>query len=205
MNNILMNSEMTRAILDGRKTQTRRVAKVQDVEPFFVKDNINEIIKKHSKYQKDEVIWVREPVKILDFEITDSDRLMNMIDFEYSADGAKYRREIPRRFRKDNNYPKWIKECKKIPNGCIKEMARIFLKITDVRVERLQDINLTSIDKECIKIKHTDENEPFDRFKILWNKTVHKGCKWDDNPYVFVYEFERVDGNSYEIKELLND
>ncbi|MCG3698732.1 hypothetical protein L5F42_02640 [Aliarcobacter butzleri] len=94
-------------------------------------------------------------------------------------------------------------------------MARIFLKVTNVRVERLQDIS----DDDCIKegisevgfypdegyplctgyMAEKDDgktalaNTPQKPFSELWNSTTKKGYKWEDNPYVFVYEFERIE------------
>ena len=69
-------------------------------------------------------------------------------------------------------------------------MARIFLKVTNVRVERLQDITFDDIEKYGIKfnLKINGKN----KFKILWNSTAKDGYKWEDNPYVFVYEFEKI-------------
>jgi len=215
MKNILFNTEMTKAILDGKKTQTRRVAKVYDVDPYYVKDNIDEVIKKHSKYQKGDILWVREPAKVIDY--IESNITMKV---EY-VDGETKIIDIPERFLDENGYIKasWIKNMKGIPNGCIKEMARIFLKITDVRVERLQDITYQDILYEGKNDPYADvygtgwlENKatlisPQDsEFKQisdwiimwwinLWNKTSPRSYKWDDNPYVFVYEFERVNND----------
>ena len=93
-------------------------------------------------------------------------------------------------------------------------MARIFLKVTNVRVERLQDIS----DEDCIKegiVEVTKDNQVFkfciydkkdysstpwqdmpknpqEVYKKLWNSTAKDKYKWEDNPYVFVYEFERI-------------
>ena len=214
---IQMNVEMTKAVLGEYKTQTRRIAKVYDVEPYFIKDNTEEVIKKHSKYQKGDILWVREPAKVIDY--VESNITMKV---EY-VDGETTIMDIPERFLDEDGYIKtsWIKNMQGIPNGCIKEMARIFLKITDVRVEKIQDISLGDILKEgCntdtskdlftrnINIKaiysaYPLEKEVFSWWVELWNKTASKGYKWNDNPYVFVYEFERVnrDGTPYKREE----
>jgi len=229
MKNVLMNTEMTKAILEGRKTQTRRAIKVDAVmcdnptileqdscvkfrfgaggcqnyssPPLFI----------NSKYQKGDIVWVREPVKV------------SHVGFDsfyftatYLADGKEIKIDTPKRFVKyaiesDTleliKSPKWLDEGKGIPNGCIKEMARIFLKITDVRVERLQDISHEDILKEGVVVnthsleKYRKTYEEFDlsvreaydlEFEELWSKTAPEGYRWDDNPYVFIYEFERV-------------
>ncbi len=198
MKNILMNVEMTKAILDGRKTQTRRVG-ITNHGRYIIDDNLlksyklaNQDILKCGKYQKDEVIWVREPAKI-DMCFTED------IHFHYLADNKTSRLNIPKRFIKDGFVVDWMAHCNGVPNGCLKEMARIFLKITDVRVERLSELTISDIYKEGYKTKYADAkdnfiplNAPHDWYEKLWNKTAPKGCKWEDNPYNFVYDFERV-------------
>ena len=204
MKNILMNTEMTKAILDGRKTQTRR-AGITNHGRYIIDDNLlksyklsNQDILKCGKYQKDEVIWVREPAKI-DMCFTEE------IHFHYIADNKTSRLNIPKRFIKDGFVVDWMAHCNGVPNGCIKEMARIFLKITDVRVEMLQDISYEDTMAEgCVVgiedcVTYEDDGEKkfvsysaYNWYRELWNKTAPKGYKWEDNPYVFVYEFERV-------------
>lgn len=225
MNNILMNTDMTKAILDGRKTQTRRVIKFPHNNfRFDCMDEMQEALNEDSsaifynktddtywhekpKYQAGETIWVREPVQITDLSCAGDENRCE-IEYKYKSDEDWERRvpekmELPERLFTDiGNPPKWALNCQSIPNGCIKEMARIFLKVTDVRVERLQAISR----KDCLTegiiyypdLGHNDPdswNEPTERdvFKILWNSTAPKCYKWEDNPYVFVYEFERVE------------
>lgn len=66
-----------------------------------------------------------------------------------------------------------------------KEASRIFLKIIDIKVERIQDINANSLMKEGI-LSSED-------FKNTWNKIYkEKGYCWDKNPYVWVIEFEKI-------------
>ena len=206
MKNIQMNMEMTKALLDGRKTQTRRVAKVRDISPFFVKDNTDKIIKKHSKYKKDETIWVREPARVISHGYKNAEL---SFDFKYSADSRKGSMPIPERFidtdfdnncdgDKDKPTAEWIIKNQGIPNGCIREMARIFLNISNVRVERLHNISIEDILEEGFPIERLTENcgikECMEKcmqwYKTLWNKTTKQGYKWDDNPFVFVYEFQ---------------
>jgi len=212
MKNIQMNTEMAKAILDGRKLQTRIVIKDNDFIDIFLKNGgeLNKLIAvgRLSKYQKGEVIWVREPA-----EVTSMNAERMTIDYHYGADewivNEANKMFIPERFidmdrtneiveNFDLIKPKWIKECQGIPYGCIKEMARIFLKITDVRVERLHGISIEDIGKEG---SHMDtkyaEDIGEDDFCYewgidTWDETAPKGYQWSDNPYVFVYEFERV-------------
>ena len=77
-------------------------------------------------------------------------------------------------------------------------MARIFLKVTNVRVERLQDISVRDIEKESgwrrEIYSYSNKNKAFLRdYCDFWNSTAKDGYKWEDNPYVFVYEFERIE------------
>lgn len=68
-----------------------------------------------------------------------------------------------------------------------KEAARLFLRVTGVRVERLQDIDDDGVVAEGLKIG--------DDFDVLWDSTIKKDdlplYGWDANPWVWVIEFER--------------
>ncbi len=202
MKNILMNREMTKAILDGHKTQTRRIG-VTSSGKYIIDDNLlksyklaNQDILKCGKYQKGDIVWAREPVHV-------ENHLVHTMYCWYIADDKEFPLEIPDRFK--DPMPRWLLGRHNIPNGCIKEMARIFLKITDVRVERLQNIGYDEISLEGFDVAYKDcsglsyEERRFDWWIKLWDKTAPKGYMWDDNPYVFVYEFKRVnrDGSNY--------
>ena len=219
MKNISMNAEMTKAILDGRKTQTRSAITRFDVlnidddwqtiefndkkiiekgeDGEWGKMDIIDFISSHSKYQKDEVIRVREPAKI-DICFTED------VYFHYLADSTASKISTPERFIKDGFVADCMAHCNGAPNGCIKEMARIFLKITDVRVERLQDIGANGIENEGYHISiakkigncHEGMN---DWWISLWNKTAPKGYKWEDNPDIFIHEFKRVNQDGSEL------
>jgi len=219
MKNILMNTEMTKAILDGCKTQTRRVIKlpidfnIDDLTTVWESYKSNKIADIHfedydnedylfikPKYQIGETIWVREPARVVSWW---SGEHQDTMHFQYSADKLSNRIIIPNRLVKNLDYPKWITMSQGIPNGCIKEMARTFLKITDVRVERLQDISWEDAKAEGGRQVFDNEDRcpecgmPASEYETgfieIWNKTAPKGYKWEDNPYVFVYEFERVE------------
>ena len=83
-----------------------------------------------------------------------------------------------------------------------KEAARIWLKVTDVRVERLQDITIEGIRKEGLEPRFNVKDKFSDgiargRFLELWNNTIKKSALdkygWDANPWVWVIEFERCE------------
>lgn len=240
MNNIIMNAEMTKAILDGRKTQTRRAIKQVLKKPIDSKYPKNEMyldsynnsnrwywwtqdgrqnlsICIKAKYKKDEVIWVREPAKVIHDFLDSKNNAKRTMKYKFLADGKDFNIEIPSRFIAVTvscgnfivDYPRWIHERQRIPNGCIKEMARIFLKITDIRVERLKDISEYNCVKEGVlsrliwmkeEFNPKSENLINEFHYNLWNKTAQKGYKWEDNPYVFVYEFERVNEDGSKLK-----
>lgn len=83
-----------------------------------------------------------------------------------------------------------------------KEAARIWLKVTDVRVERLQDISGMDVLKEGVNSHVHPEADYFDvnqreMFQSLWNSTIDKKqidtYGWEANPWVWVIEFERCE------------
>lgn len=81
-----------------------------------------------------------------------------------------------------------------------KEAARIWLKVTDVRVERLQDITSVQICREGVETEYPymlNGEEKRYAFSSLWNSTINKSdldrYGWDANPFVWVIEFERCE------------
>ena len=156
---ILFNTEMVKAILDGRKTQTRRVIPLKNNDLIFTgfvvsstaknregycafgknKEQVLEFIK--PEYKAGDVLYVREPVKVMSPPVETCRKLT----FKYLADNKTTDIYL------DDNFDyskKWIQRCQGVPNGCIKLMARIFVKVTNVRVERLQNISVRNIEKE---------------------------------------------------------
>ncbi len=233
---IIFNTEMVKAILDGRKTQTRRVIKNNKKagiigNGYFYYDKISynasssltdfgkqKIIKLCSPYKAGDILYVREPVKIMGNHKQIGNIYERTCNFKYLADDKIIEDfNIPYRFSAShinhflsfvkNIKPTWLTGNKGVPNGCIKEMARIFLKVTNVRVERLQDIGEDDVWKEgtreitdCEMSYKCDAYVGYDgyekvigSFKKLWNSTAKDGYKWEDNPYVLVYEFEKVE------------
>jgi len=188
MKPILFNTEMVKAVLDGRKTQTRRIIPNEWIQsdkapiPTHGEDscvwhfwNFGE---KQSKYKTDDVLYVRETfIKCL---INDVETILYKADGHTELDGS------------DLDFP-WTPSIH-MP----KKYARIFLKVTKVKVERLQDISLSNIEHEGLEVTldmvMADNTNALilNNWINLWNLTAKDGYKWEDNPYVFVYEFERV-------------
>jgi len=192
---ILFSTPMVLAILDGRKTMTRRVVKTDRdglataagllVEP----DNdwcAGKLIK--PPYHPGDILWVRETWGV---GIQASGGIVFKANFQDKraplADGQKWRPSIfmPR------------------------EAARIWLRVTDVRVERVQDItendamaegcsgvvceHSNSINGGCSDCMNTGWFEPPElEFMDLWDKlNAKRGYGWHTNPWVWVIGFER--------------
>lgn len=230
----IFNTAMVRAILDGRKTQTRREVKggfLDDEEAVLIKGLLDRGQYDEATndwgfilpYKIGEVIWVREPAKVIGSNIYDGS-----ITFEYKADGKQItlRDDINRFIGNYTSSPKnwyftknWILKKQGIPNGCIREMARTFIRITNIRVERLNEISESDSEKEGIKYigggriadsedcfdvhfyygdlienEYGYENEFFEyadeAFASLWESIYGNGSF--DNRYVWVIEFEQI-------------
>lgn len=184
MKPIVFNAQMVRAILEGRKTVTRRAVKFpRGWNPKFtgyipdgaVLYGSNNIPAAKAPVQVGDVLWVRETWS-----------RMETGQYLYKADNEK-----------PISYLGWRPSIH-MP----REAARIFLRVTDVRVERLQDITPDQIDAEGCKewaySATTGELLPSGPswFKIAWDNTVKaknmSTYSWDANPWVWVIEFERI-------------
>lgn len=209
MKPILFNTEMVRAILDGRKTVTRRIVK-GDLEGLyagkcllgagmFSKETSQRVIE--PPYEVNDILYVRETwthggcaicEKYECYGSCGAAPYLYKADFNsadldsFKGDGYGWRPSI--------HMPK--------------EAARIFLKVTGLRVERLQEITneqilLEGVDKERIERTLRQAPEPVDKWERvayalewaeLWNSTVKdKNQEWNANPYVWVIEFEVID------------
>ena len=156
-----------------------------------------------SKYKVGDIIWIREPAKIIHYSPAGNyggAELDDCADVQYLGDGEIFYHwdDFP------ENTKSWLWDCKGIPNGCCKSLARYFYKITSIKVERLQDISDEDIKKEGIdKWREYLETVPdFDEsltdrelFEVLWNATAKKPYKWEGKPFVFVYEYELENNN----------
>lgn len=201
---ILFNTEMVRAILDGRKTCTRRLVKPQPKSKlcytFAGSDSNTWGYPNRTAHE----IWGEEFK--LPNDITEEE-LSKRWNPPYHTDDILYVRET---WKKAPNgyyyYEDWQKDdiadvTKWKPSIHMpKEAARIWLKVTDVRVERLQDITSEQICKEGVEVEEPyvlNGEEKRYAFSSLWNSTVKKSdldrYGWDANPWVWVIEFERCE------------
>ena len=211
---ILFNTEMVRAIMDGRKSCTRRVVKPQWEECPHCKYVHNEYIydkmaenvycarcgyplepERRSPYQLEDILYVREtwgrPIPL------NSDKQYVFRADKIAESGFKNDSHI---WRPSIHMPK--------------EAARIWLKVTDVRVERLQSITEEGAIREgaegeechhtnagpfgCTDCMNTGWIEPPQvEFMQIWDSTIKKSdldrYGWDANPWVWAIEFERCE------------
>ncbi|WP_413676407.1 hypothetical protein [Pantoea dispersa] len=200
---IHFNSEMVRAVLDGSKTQTRRIMTVQPDSPNFGLLRITDSTKRADigKYHWAESnatgtharsplfscpfgavgdhLWVRETWA----EAGGSAPELQLYRANYPAHvPSKYENVPPAesiRWRPSIHMPR--------------RASRITLEITGVRVERLNDISeddakAEGAPTECCVIgdKH------FLGFRSLW-RSIYGADSWQANPWVWVIEFKRVE------------
>jgi len=198
-------ARLVRSILEGRKTQTRRViptrltcnADIDKNDPtyFFVEDQYGdwEPGEVYAPYQAGDILWIREPGRVVDFNY-----FPLRVDVEYNADRDFQTVLMPERLQKEDGLaglPRWASETRGIPNGIFKEAARLFVKIVNVRVERVACISEADALAEGMDTQDEDRllPTPVEQFQYLWNDLAKKGSEWSDNPWVWVYEFERTD------------
>lgn len=207
MKPILFNTAMVRAILDGRKTVTRRVVKARNTEIIgkskWAKEpcwfDVIKIINGKKVATADKILPPYNPGDILYVRETwcDPTGVPPLMGFLYKADFPLIGDiEDPDSVMYENDFS-WRPSIH-MP----KEAARIFLRVTNVRVERLQDITPEQIDAEGCKeyaysaeIGELQPSKPT-WFKILWDSTIKKADMplygWNANPWVWVIEFERT-------------
>ena len=199
---ILFNTEMVQAILDGRKTVTRRkidrdIINFCDVEVDGTLldyqnchgDFINPI--DLCRYKVGDILYVRETWSI--HECVKCQAGIPALGGECKCEYV-YRTNYGTT-EDDSFSPSMFKWRPSIHMP--KEAARIFLKVTDVRVERLQDITEEDAIAEGMS-KTLVDGVVFisakGNFHVLWDSlNIKRGYGWEDNPWVWVIEFERVD------------
>ena len=191
MKPILFNTDMVKAILDGRKSCTRRVVKPQPTARYGT-----QCIK--PPYQQGDILYIRETWERFECWNCDGDERGNcpkepkksVLDKACGCYMYRATDEI-------SGDAKWHPSLH-MP----KEAARIFLRVTNVRVERLRDITVEDalaegMDKYIRLNGELDENSIITSFIGVWNSTIKKSnldsYGWNANPWVWVIEFERCD------------
>lgn len=188
---ILFNTEMVRAILDGRKTCTRRICKdtnectVPDMDFFDPEKRTYAVHNYADKEHTDKLSIAERTCPICPGDILYVRESYSELSFGYVY--KAYGENIDHL----GNVIKWRPSIH-MP----KEAARIWLKVTDVRVERLQEMWASDVPKEGIYFnKPTTADEMLMAFAKLWNSTIKESVLdrygWNANPWVWLIEFER--------------
>ena len=205
---IIFSGPMVRALLDGNKTQTRRVVKMKPHHQIEERDNgtpwpwMYDGERDADSWmacpygQPGDRLWVRETYYLTDngdeeyaVYAADSDAVrehlasLDQLPPSFPAD-VKYRH---RKLRPSIHMPRWA--------------CRITLEITSVRVERLQDISFA--DAAAEGLQYTSERldrwsadgsswhaTPQQAYRALWEQ-IHGPGSWPANPWVWVLEFNR--------------
>ncbi len=176
---ILFKGDMVRAILAGRKTETRRIIKPQPDEHGYWKHREGHMVHNCDLHlccpygQAGDRLWVRET-------------------WTKRADGNIAYKAGP--------YPMDVKHdiCKWKPSiHMFRKYSRITLEITKISVERVQDITDGSVAKEGIdwsstQIGNKHRSPAIDKFASLWDSINKKrGYPWESNPWVWVIKFKK--------------
>ncbi|MEW9211660.1 hypothetical protein [Klebsiella quasipneumoniae] len=217
---MIFNGEMVRALLDGRKTQTRRIMNVQPESNQFGLLHITSSTKRSDigKYHWAESnatgnhvrsklfscpfgavgdrIWVRETFQgpLFDYDLMDS-YCKDPTPFE-KPEFCVYKADgvpAPEFYDADDELHCCWRPSIHMPRWA----SRILLEITDVRVERLQSITLGDICKEvgCGLYDFRPATYGFQVWEELW-KSIYGAESWNTNPWVWVIEFKRVEGGA---------
>lgn len=212
---ILFSGPMVRAILEGRKTQTRRVISPQPV--YYPKEKYLEWTDKRGLKSgcplKDAHWWLSCPYGKAGDSLWVRETWANTGRQTFYPEGggsfeagteficAVYRATATEANLSHN--PTW-KPSIHMPRWA----SRITLEITQVRVERLQDISESDAEAEGVAVSHyyCDEGtaqdptpahrcDPVGKFRELWESINSKpGRRWEDNPWVWALTFKRTEG-----------
>lgn len=194
---IIFSAPMVRAILDGRKTQTRRICKpimawekqhVREARfwnggwhEFFIGADIPyaELVCRHGR--RGDRLWVRENFAFVGGG--DPGLLLCQADWQETAKLHKCdNADKPPRWKPSIHMPRWA--------------SRITLEITGIRVERLQDISENDAVAEGVEfwtptVDVDPVPSPRPAYRLLW-ESINGAGSWGLNPWVFVIEFKRV-------------
>ena len=220
---ILFSTEMVQAILEGRKTQTRRILKPQpDFNIAWKNLGFSENkfgIKTELEIPDIDVtgnfLGVSSPIEIDGFKATGL--CIPNIPIKIHKGDILWVRETFQKFNNKEGFAYYASENSATQNlvswkpsiHMPKEAARIFLEVTNVRVERLQDITEEGAIAEGIKKTWINDDikqckfknyindgkgskSPIDSFISLWKK-INGEDSWKANPWVWVYEFKVVE------------
>ena len=175
---IIFSGSMVKAILDGRKTQTRRVIKPQ---PTMMDDDRRRLsVLSDCPYRSGDHLWVRET-----WICEGKDQPGQGLHYRANACEAdeKWFKEENWKWRSSIHMPRWA--------------SRLTIEVMKIRVERVQDI--TEEDAEAEGIIGDTGGDFGDReyiipFADLWDSlNAKRGYSWKSNPLVWVIEFRKIE------------
>jgi hypothetical protein len=186
---IIFSGSMVRALLEGRKSQTRRIVKDAPVTHFYRTSKIPYTVGQH--------LWVRETWAD---SYEDGDKPSVWTRIYYRADGEPFGRWLDPNTGELRDGIKWRPSIH-MP----RQASRITLRVTELRVQRLQDISEQDAKAEGAMwhdgrgigqsgwrhdytYVHADVRSSFAR---LWNH-LHGPGAWEANPWVAAISFERI-------------
>lgn len=198
---MIFNDEMVRALLSGKKKQTRRVISDRHIHLFDVASNVGECYSLESgaehansqSYYREfcpfgsvgDRIWVRETWARYNIDQYTHDMAYRATPPEDWPDGGRWRPSI--------HMPRWA--------------SRITLEITDVRVEQLNAISENDAQSEGVgKLREgfwqhyqpgwtQHQLSARGSFATLW-KSIYGEESWNSNPWIWVIEFRRFEGEA---------
>ena len=229
---ILFNTEMVRAVMDGKKTQTRRIIRPQPDarlcyafagsrgmpgtwgypakntheswgEEYRLPEKLAEPDRRWTPpCRADDLLWVREAWNYGFVESSDRE-YANDVWFEPSdrkTEGSGLRALSRWWYRADANDEKDMRELNGFWRPSIhmpREAARIWLKVKEVKVQRLQEITNDDAKAEGVTCA-TDNSGMMHRhkFRALWDSITDAQTSWEANPWVWVIVFERRSGDA---------
>ncbi len=218
---MVLTKENVIAVMEGRKTMTRRIINPQpNVCPsenhpinhpnsFLSHVNkhggiitgvmtIQEYAKEYAKYQVGDKVYIAEGYKFKYANLSQFSLVARTVSGRYTSDDSKFEMQLT---EKEWKLFKARKDPYRHNAGrfMYKSLARTFMTITDVRVERLQEISMDDCFAEGIT-ETRDSNDtliftPFDNFKTLWD-SIHGPGAWDRNDWVWVNKWAKLKGDS---------
>ena len=222
---ILFSAAMVRAILNGSKTQTRRTCKARTqnqadiIGGAIIDDQLtdldgigffegkawrNHVVCPYG--QPGDTLWVREEhFRFGHWEPVEGVRTKTgrqKWKFVEDSDEVRYLDYPPEEFRKGmhKETPHYRTWHKRLARFMPRSVSRITLEITGIRVERLKEISEHDAMAEGITEDFPEHecnsSRPFaEGYQWLW-ESINGAGSWDENPFVWVIEFRKVEGGS---------
>ncbi len=196
---IIFSGESVRAILDGRKMQTRRVIKPEWYRCLDPEDpeDVAKALAQSPYGQKGDSLWVKETftyvtlaenelINTTGFQRRRPDGVPVLMIYRENSIAEGWEDQVTGRWNPSIFMPRWA--------------SRITLEIAGVRVERVRSISLDDIKAEgCTgaplpgqMVSRNDGYQHYQEFRHLWDSiNAKRGYGWDANPWVWVIEFSK--------------